>query len=87
MCPISRFTADILLHMRWRDLRLTLRDLNHVPSMNPMDADDLDTIWSPKLTFANALGPLETVVDGLATAVLIRESDPLPEDPASGTEG
>ncbi len=68
-------------------MRIDFRDLNNVTSLNSLGVKDAQAIWSPRLGFTNALGPYQTTVDELTTGVLVRESDPLPEDVTLSTEG
>ena len=68
-------------------MRITYRDLNHISTLNSLSLEDSEDIWTPKLGFTNARGPFQTTVDELTTGVLVRESDPLPEDITLSTEG
>ena len=47
----------------------------------------MESIWTPRLAFTNALGPVQTLVDELSEGLLRREGNPLPEDPYQPTEG
>lgn len=67
-------------------MRVDFRDLNTVSSLNALSLQDSVAIWSPRLGFTNALGPFQTTVDDLTAGVLIRESEPLPEDITLSTE-
>ena len=73
--------------MRWQDLRLTLKDLNEISSLNTLDPSEFKNIWVPKLNFANALGPFQTEVDHLLSGEIIRESGSVSEDYSTATEG
>ena len=55
--------------------------------LNTLNNADQSSIWTPILTFANALGPFQTVVDILSSAVVVMEGDPLQEDITSPHEG
>ena len=82
-----RFTSDFYLSLRWYDLRIDFRDLNNITSLNSLNEMDQDTIWVPRLSFINALGPFQTKVDELTTGLLVREDSPLDEDVSQATEG
>ena len=83
-----KFTSDFFLNLRWYDFRIDFRDLNNVSSLNTLNPADQDAIWTPRLTFVNALGPFQTLVDELTTGYLVREDiDPIEEDPDQATEG
>ncbi len=82
-----KFTADFYLNMRWYDLRIDLRDLNENSALNPLNENDLKSLWTPQLSFLNALGPVQTEVDYLVSGKLIRETDSLPEDYSTAMEG
>ena len=81
------FTTDYFLSLRWYDQRLDLTDLNDVSLLNSLSISDIESIWTPKLSFVNALGPFQTEIDPLMSGELIRETGSLPEDFSSSTEG
>ena len=64
-----------------------IRSLNNITSLNSLDSKDKDALWTPRLGFVNALGPLQTEVDKMTTGVLVREDQPLDEDPSLPIEG
>ena len=69
-------------------MRIEYRDLNNITSLNSLSDEDLIRVWSPKLSFVNALGPYQTMVDELTSGQLIREDEsPLAEDYTMATEG
>ncbi len=82
-----KYTIDFYLNLRWHDLRLDLRDLNNLSALNSLGPKDLESIWSPSLTFVNALGPFQTEIDSLVDGMLIKEDDPLDEDFSTAIEG
>ena len=82
-----KFTADFYLNLRWYDTRIYFRDLNNVTSLNALSMHDKEMIWTPRLAFTNALGPLQTKMDSLSSGVLIRNGTALPEDITLSTEG
>ena len=83
-----KFTSDFFLNLRWYDFRIDFRDLNNVSSLNELNAVDQEAIWTPRLTFINALGPLQTLVDELTTSTVVKEDfDLKEEDPDQATEG
>ncbi len=82
-----KYTADFFLSLRWYDLRLDLRDLNDVSTLNSLGPRDLESIWNPSLAFVNALGPFQTEIDSLVDGELIREAEPLDEDFSTAIEG
>lgn len=47
----------------------------------------MNGIWTPKIAFVNALGPIQTEVDKLSDGVLVKEDEPLGEDVALFREG
>lgn len=62
--------------------------MNNITRLNSLDEFDRSNIWVPKLNFVNALGLFQTVVDDLASGVLVREDTaPLPEDMSLSNEG
>jgi hypothetical protein len=53
-----------------------------------LNENDRSSIWVPKLSFENALGPFQTKVDDLVSGVLVREDEAsLPEDISKSIEG
>ena len=81
------FTSDYFLNLRWYDPRLEFQDLNNLTALNILSSKHKSQIWTPQLTFTNALGPFQTEVDKLTSGVLIREAPPLTEDISLATEG
>ena len=81
------FTADYFLNLRWYDPRLAYQDLNTLTALNVLSSQHKKQIWTPQLTFTNALGPFQTEVDKLTSGVLVREGQPLAEDLSLATEG
>ena len=81
------FTSDYFLNLRWYDPRLAFQDLNNLTALNILSSKHKSQIWTPQLTFTNALGPFQTEVDKLTSGVLIREAPPLKEDISLATEG
>ena len=82
-----KFTADFYLQLRWFDSRIDYQDLNSVTSLNSLSKLGRDSIWTPRLAFTNALGPVQTLVDELTEGLLHREGNPLSEDVYQSTEG
>ncbi len=82
-----KFTADVLLRMRWYESRIVVKDLNTNPTINRLNEKDFSSLWTPQLSFANALGPFQTRVDDIASAVFIRETGHLKEDFSTSVEG
>jgi hypothetical protein len=82
-----KYTIDFSLRMRWYDFRIDFRDLNHISSLNSLNMWDRASIWSPQLSFVNALGPYQTEVDEITSGELVRETGPLPEDYSTSIEG
>ena len=82
-----KFTADLYLHLRWYDFRVSFKDLNNITTLNGLSEVDREALWTPRLDFINALGPIQVVMDDLSSGVLIRQSDPIPEDITLETEG
>ena len=82
-----KFTADFYLQLRWFETRIDYQDLNNLTSLNSLSKVDIESIWTPRLAFINALGPVQTIVDELSEGLLRREGNPLPEDPYQSTEG
>ena len=82
-----KFTADFYLNLRWYDPRIEFQDLNNITSLNSLSKHGRDSIWTPRLAFTNALGPVQTMVDELTEGLLHREGNPLPEDVYQANEG
>ena len=82
-----KFTADFYLNLRWYDPRIEFQDLNNITSLNSLNTHGRDSIWTPRLAFNNALGPVQTTVDELTVGLLHREGKPLPEDVYQANEG
>jgi hypothetical protein len=85
-CKLATCKLHVHIHVFRYDLRIDFRDLNNVTSLNSLGITDSESIWTPRLGFTNALGPYQTTVDALTSGVLVRESDPLPEDVTLSTE-
>ena len=81
----SKFSADFYLNLRWYDLHINLRDLNHDYHLNMLSKKDEEVVWMPKITFTNSLSALAPV-DSL-TGFFLREKDPLEEDISLANEG
>ena len=58
------------LGLRWYDTRIYFRDLNNVNSLNSLSSHDMEIIWTPRLGFTNALGPLQTETDRLSSGTV-----------------
>ena len=82
-----KFTADFYLNLRWYDPRLNFYDLNNATMLNALSDEGKNSIWTPSLTFPNALGPFQTIIDSLSSAVVLMEGNPLLEDVTSAHEG
>ena len=80
-----KFTADFNLNLRWHDLRITLSDLDQDYNLNTLSTKEIETIWMPKVSFTNSLGPLNPV-DSLI-GLFIQENAPLKDDISQATEG
>ncbi len=74
-----KFTADFYFRMRWYDNRLDFYNLNDAHSLNVLNKEDLENIWTPAMTFANALGPTSVIVDDKSVAVVVMEGHPVKE--------
>ena len=86
------FKSDHYSHFKFRlkgkpDPRISFNDLNKVTMLNTLSNADQSSIWTPILTFANALGPFQTVVHTLSSAFVVMEGNPLQEDVTSPHEG
>ncbi len=82
-----KFTVDYHHTMKWYDSRLSFNDLNNITALNALSENDQDCLWVPSLSFVNALGPYQTIVDDKTTGVLIREDEPLMERLERAVEG
>jgi hypothetical protein len=82
-----KFTVDFFLSLRWYDTRIDFRDLNNVSSLNALGQNHMSSLWTPSLSFINALGPYQTTVDALTSGHLIREHESLSEDYSLANEG
>ena len=59
-----KFIADFTLGLHWSDHRVTYKNLNEDKMMNGLSLQFTGhNLWTPKLTFANALGNFQTVTD------------------------
>ena len=72
-----KITGNYHLNMRWNDNRLDFRDLNEIDSLNTLSLKEMQSIWRPRLSFSNALGPTQTITDDLTVGSLLRESRPV----------
>ncbi len=52
-----------------------------------IEEESLHALWTPELSFTNALGSYHTIVDRFSAAMFVRETEPLPEDFSSAVEG
>ena len=76
-----KLKSDYDLSLRWYDPRLKFRDLNNLTEFNDLSENDKTYLWSPKLEFVNALGPVTKGLDEATSIRLIKEEkDSLPED-------
>ena len=82
-----KVTIDYYLNLRWYDSRLEYRDLNGISSLNSLSLENMNGMWTPKIAFVNALGPIQTKVDTLSDGVLVKEDEPLGEDISLFREG
>ncbi len=69
------FNVNFVLGLGWTDIRLNMQNLNNDPSQNRLGHDKLMALWVPQLSFSNALGSLQTVVDEMTTAVIVRKQE------------
>ena len=83
-----KLKSDYDLNLRWYDPRLKFRDLNSLEEFNDLDEKVKTHLWTPKLSFVNALGPVSKALDEAASVRLIKEEvDALPEDFSLPREG
>ena len=58
----SIMTLQFTLTLKWRDSRLTLRNLKQETVLNTIDTKDASKIWYPKLLFYNTVNKEDTQV-------------------------
>ena len=58
----SIMTLQFTLTLKWRDSRLTLRNLKQETVLNTIDSKDASKIWYPKLLFYNTVNKEDTQV-------------------------
>ena len=50
----SQFIAEVAIHLKWNDRRITFKNLND--QANFLDSEWKAAIWLPPLTFSNTFG-------------------------------
>ncbi|XP_059086853.1 uncharacterized protein LOC131883401 isoform X1 [Tigriopus californicus] len=76
-----KVNSDYDINLRWYDPRLKFRDLNNETKFNGLNAEESTHLWSPKLEFVNALGPVKQDRDDFGSLRLIKEeTEALPQD-------
>ena len=83
----QKITCRFALALRWRDSRLNFANLNSDISLNVLSEEALTMFWAPKITFSNALGNYQTVVDDLTHGVLVMEGEGVETGVEEATEG
>ena len=67
------FEAELTITLRWKDPRLTFKDLKETG--NYLEKSLLDQIWLPKLFFSNTKGNLQVLADDSMTVQVLREGN------------
>ena len=66
----SRFSVSLIISIRWRDSRLTWRDLNNDTSLNFPSSEERYRLWFPKIIFENTENHIEVPNDSNAKFVV-----------------
>ncbi len=83
-----KFTVDYFLNLRWRDRRFDMRNLNEDTTLNKLSYKTISMMWVPQLSFFNALGNLQTTLDRMTSAVVVRgKGNKFRDDFSSAAEG
>lgn len=83
-----KVNSNFDISLRWYDPRLKFRDLKNETKFNGLSWEEGTHIWSPKLEFVNALGPLTQERQELDSLRLIKEeTEALPQDFSLSREG
>ena len=62
--------------MEWFDERITYSNLKKAQSLNVLSSDEIESIWTPKLSFTNALGKVFTDLSEGVKIECIPEGEP-----------
>ena len=71
-----KFTADFFLNLRWYDPRLHWKNLQDEYTVNALDDANKFSVWTPRLSFENALGNIITELDKSTLLFILKESQP-----------
>ena len=65
-----------ILYLRWKDLRLTYRNLQTDSMSNQLNAAQMTQIWFPILTFTNTENTKKVIMDEETKVVIIKRGEP-----------
>ncbi|KAK7078617.1 hypothetical protein SK128_010943 [Halocaridina rubra] len=81
----QKLSLDVTLVLQWEDSRLKYANLQE--QMNRNLIDDKDKLWIPRLVITDDTGSQVDFQERRAALVVIKESDPLPDDDTNVKEG
>ena len=67
------FEAEVRITLKWKDPRLTFKDLKETG--NYLEKSLQDQIWLPSLCFSNTKGNLQVLADDSMTVQVLREGN------------
>jgi len=74
------YLVDFVLSMRWVDPRLRYYNLKELYDLNKLPMGTMQRIWTPQLSFPNALQAEGSIVDAGTNMVIIKEGTRMPDD-------
>jgi len=74
------YLVDFVLSMRWNDPRLKFLNLKELYDLNALPMDTMQKMWTPQLSFPNALQAEGTVIDSGSSMFVIKIGQRAPDD-------
>ena len=57
-----RLSVDFFIRLRWKDPRISFKDLRNGTSLNPLSDDEIMSLWTPRLGLTNGLSEFDSKV-------------------------
>ena len=71
----SRFSTSLILSVKWKEHRVTWKDLTDDPSLNYPSSEEKSLLWFPKIIFDNSEDHLEVPNDSNANYVIEKKGN------------
>ena len=57
-----RLSVDFFIRLRWKDPRISFKDLRNGTALNPLSDDEILSLWTPTLGLTNGLSEFDSKV-------------------------